>query len=273
MELIDNLLNDKKTVIIMAIAYVIVMVVALVIIWGGDEELEISKYTPYDEEQINKKMALIHFSDIADIAVYDSVEYIEKLISPAYLNYTEKTAQDVLEQMKFTGTYPTVGEVNVISAGDKLIYRAYMDFGKDNKYYINAIETSPYNMYFTFDTFYDYKQINKYSSASGVKCTVQDVYQDLNYVEYNIEVLNNSDSNVSIDFASVNDIYILLDDNTKVSIQNAYNTPTFENMAPNNVGARKLMFLIDVTKQNNIESLNIDNVVINGEEKSISINL
>ena len=127
-------------------------------------------------------------------------------------------------------------------------------------------------MKFAFDTFVDYKEINKYTSNSSVKFTLKDVYQDLNYIEYNLEVLNNSDENVSVDFTTVNNVYILLEDNTKVYIQNPYTTPVFENLTPNDVGARNLVFSIDITKQKDIESLNIENVIINGKKIKLNSN-
>lgn len=270
MEIIDSLFSDKKTVIIMAIAYVIVMVVALIIIWKPDTALEISKYTAYNEEQMQNEMATYYFNSVQDIGVYNAKSYLSSILSESYLEYTNQSIDGVLERIRSQNRYPTVTDVQVYNLGDRYIYNGNLNVNS-NSIPVCIIEEYPYDIKLTFDNFLDYYTINRATSKNGVNFTVKDVYKNLNYVKYNLEIKNEAAEYLSMDFSVANNIYVTLNNSQMVYLNNAYDTNEVNHLEVNNIAKRDIVFNVGVVDQEKIKSINFKNVIIDGRQYSLEI--
>jgi len=271
-EIIDSLFSDKKTVIIMAIAYVIVMVVASIIIWKPDDVLDISKYEPYDEEKIQQQMATYYFNSVQDIGVYNAKSYLSSILSENYLEYTNQSIDEVLRRIRSQNKYPTVTDVQVYNIGDKYIYAGNLNVNS-NSIPVCIIENYPYDIQLTFDNFLDYYTINRTTSKNGMNITVKDVYKNLNYVEYNLEIQNESAQNVSMKFSVASNVYVTLNNSQIVYLNNAYDSAELERLERNNVATRNIMFNIPVSDQDKIQSISFKNVIIDGKKVELEISL
>lgn len=270
MEIINTLFSDKKTVIIMAIAYVIVMVVALIIIWKPDSVLEISKYEPYNEEKVAQDMALNYFGIVQDICVQNSEDYLEQILSSSYLEYTGQSVEDVLNKIKSGKRYPTISDIKVLNVEDNVIYTGNL---KTNSSTIPVciIERYPYDIELSFDNFLDYYTIDRTRTQDGVAITLKSVCKNVEYIEYDIEVLNENATNVSIDFSVASNVYITMDNSQILYLHNTYDVGEAKNLEINNNISRSIMFNVSALDQERIKSITFKNVIIDGKSVNIQI--
>lgn len=270
MEIIDSLFSDKKTVIIMAIAYVIVMVVALIIIWKPNAVLEISKYEPYVEEQMKEKMASYYFGSVQDIGVYNAKSYLSSILSESYLEFTNQSIDEVMGRMRTENKYPTVTNVQVHNIQDKYIYTGNL-IVNSNIIPVCIIENYPYDIKLTFDNFLDYYTINRTTSKNGITITLKDVYKNLNYVEYSLEIQNESAEYVTMEFSVASNVYITLNNSQIVYLNNAYDSAELKKLEINNIANRDIVFNIPFADQDKIQSINFKNVIIDGKTVELEI--
>lgn len=270
MEIVNSLFSDKKTVIIMAITYVIVMVVAFVIIWKPDFELEVSKYKPYDENVISKEMATYYFNSIQDAAVYQSKPYLNTLISDDYLYYTGNTLDNILVRIKCEKKYPTVTNINIYNLNDIVIYTGFLN-SDNEKVPVCIVEKYPYDIKVSFDNFVEYYEINNSTIKNGVAFRVKSVYRNIDYIEYVIEVENVDATNCKIDCSVASNFYLKTSNNQTIYMNNPYDSVEFNNIDKNNISTRKLLFKLSIENQEDIKSLNLKNVIVDGKKVEVEI--
>lgn len=70
MEIIENLLSDKKTLIIMTIIYIIVVVFVLILIWMPKKQDELFTFEKYDADAKQNEMAEYYFNIFLNYRIY-----------------------------------------------------------------------------------------------------------------------------------------------------------------------------------------------------------
>ena len=271
-DLIELLFSNKKNIVLIAIGYVIIVIVALIIIWKPDTILEISKYEPYNESEKQKEMASLYFSLVQDVLMYNSKSDLSSIVSNKYLEYTGQSIEELTRKLNVQGKLPPITDVSFQKLGDQNIYIGNLNVNSA-LIPICVIEEYPYDIKITFDNFIDYYDINSITSKNKFYITAKSVYKNLNYVEYDIELSNKGDEPVNIDFSIATNICLYMKNGQEVYLSNPYDINNTKSVQYNEIVNRKIIFNISILEQDEIKSIGFKNILIDGREVNLEINL
>ena len=93
----------------------------------------------------------------------------------------------ILNELKELGYFSKDVEVrgaNIYADGDTYVYSTTMYSGENSKV-VNIIERYPYDYEIVFDDFYSYEKRGTSYTNESIKFTIDDVYRNLKYIEFN----------------------------------------------------------------------------------------
>jgi len=143
----------------------------------------------------------------------------------------------------------------------------------DTEYQVNLIEYLPYNIKITLDTFVDFDYMSYYSEYNDISYSINKTHQDMEYVEYYLEVNNNNKSVLTDSFLEPNNIYLELEDSTKIYLDNALSVFAQEDVESKGSTNMVFHFNINIDKQDEIQTLNFGSVSVGGNTSKVVIEL
>lgn len=197
----------------------------------------------------------------------------ENLVSKKYLEYTETSLEEMKATIKKLKLPYEVKNVSVIEAGLDNIYSGDIVSGNETLR-VNFVETFPYEFYLTFGSFYNYTSSSTHKGTQDdISVIVNDIYQDMEYVEYELKIQNDSKADINIDLTLSSNAYIVMEDETKEYLSKNFARENVGEILANSSSIVKVRFDINVQNQRNIDKLVIDNIKVNGKSKNISVQL
>ncbi len=267
--LIDSLFENKKIAFIGCVFYIVIILVVIVMIWKpkSSTEKEVIKYEEYNQESTNKDMANYYFNKIVNS--FDEV--VENHMSEEYLEYTNKTIDNIKNEIKIDGT-SIISGLNARQMGEYYVYSSKINYVGGSTQ-INVIEEYPYEYKVTFGTFVKYDQDSYSNLSNGIAVKRNSVYYDQEYLEFDITFTNEENEYVKFDFANAENIYITTNDGQKHYLSNNVLTSEDNTITKGGMLNRKFVFAIATSVQSNMNSLTFDNVSVDGEIKTIIISI
>lgn len=273
MEKFEILFSNKKSLITMAIIYVIVVVTVLIFIWKPENVPDIAKYKPYDETEKSEEMLTYYLGFIADMKDYYSADVFEKYMNYNYLKRTNTTYEEALDLLKETNKNYSLKNFSLYKYGDNFIYSVILPNGGDGLK-LNIVEDGyPYDFYITYGTFVKYSDMLKYGQLDGAKARIIGTYNDINYIEYELEITNEQDSELTLDLSDINDVYLTSADNSIINLNSIKSTKGKVVINKGETRVVNLAFNLNIDLQNNIQYLNISKILRGNVSNSMKISL
>lgn len=271
MEMINEFLSDKRTYMVMIVAYIIIMIIVLIFIWSPDKVEPLAEYTPYNANERLSDMANYYSTDIVNALTYYDDSYISTIISDEYLKYKNLTARELYNDLRITRRY-NLTNLNTYTVGDVVIYAMNLTSnGKTVK--VSVIETEPYKYKLGFDGFYSYIENNKKYQNSGISIMLKSTYKNIDRVEYQLLITNESNTYVSFDFSTATNVYVITSSGNEYYLNNVESSHLLSNLKQGKFEQKNIIFNVPIGEQDDIESLVMLNVNIGGSVKDIKLSL
>jgi len=264
--------NDKKSLINVVIAYIVIMVIVLVVIWWPKGS-NFAKYEKVDIASKKSTAAQNYLNTLTDMLRNSKKEQFKQLISNRYINYTGYTSDEIIESLDNLGYFSndvTVSGMNIYADGDTYVYSTTAYSG-ENKKTINIIERYPYEYEIVFDDFYSYDQTNRSYTSKNIKFTLLNIYRNLKYIEINMKIENLNSTYARFDFSSTVGVQAVLEDGTKVSLANSISNEANTNIESNMTVNKKFVFEIPAQLQEGIEYIVFNGVSLEFSEVDIKV--
>ena len=259
-DLLKTLFTNKKSFIILTIIYIIIVITVLVIIWAPDSVSDISKYTPYDEAAKNDEMVKYYNEELQKIKINFTADEFSEYIASDYLYYSDTTAAEAFEKLQETETSFTIYNYDMYKLENVNIYSLSLPSNTGNLK-INIIEDDyPYNFHITYDNFVSYSSTPRLAVCDSANVKIVGECKTLNYIEYEIEVTNISDSDIDVDLSNSLNAYLNLEDGSKVYLDMVQINQTKENIKKGETSKLKLRFNIGVLNQKSIVSFGMSKI-------------
>ncbi|MBR5228134.1 MAG: hypothetical protein IKV94_05825 [Clostridia bacterium] len=271
MDILNTLFSDRKTFIIMAIIYIIVVVFVLFLIWTPKSGEELATYEKVDLTKKNEEMAEYYFASIIDMGLYGSKSTFESIIDKNYLYYIGLETDELFENFRVNGVYPKITGTTIKNVGDTIVYSGIYSAGSGSVN-VNIIERAPYDYTLTLDTFYDYSSFKRTGSNDGIVVTLSDEYNDFKYIRYNVEIENTSEQAIEIDLSKLADTYLTLGNSATVKLSSSSITSTIKLEKDDSI-VTSLAFELDVSNQQDIDKLTFSNIKIGDSTTNVDVNI
>lgn len=266
LELLESLFVNKKNFKILVAIYIVVIIGVLVWIWFPKNTFELAKYESYDEEQKCQEMVSYYANVLNDIKIYCSAKDYENYISQDYLYRNNISIDEATNMLKSTDQSFTVKNYKLYKYGNNFIYSISLPRGS-SKLDVNIIEKNyPYNFYITYGTFIEYSEIPKYGSLDGASIRIISTYSDLNYIEYELEITNRQENDLTVDLSNADYVYLELSDGNSMRLNLVKSTQGKLKINSNDTEKIKLVFDIGISNQDKISSLKLTNI-LNGTSR------
>lgn len=304
--------NDKKTFnfnILFIIIYAILAICVLVYIWWPKSSDSIFsqgnlKYDNVDEKQRGIETYKLQVESLLlgqDMpALYakldDGYKKEHNINEENYKSFFEGSgliakSYDIDEDVGYVlENNITMGGCTInIQGGDVYVYR--YDYTCDSKKcYVNVIETRPYEYTISFeqdtipivdDSLSEDGIKKEVVPSSNTKVTeVDNITYEVskstirsNGITYTLKITNKSDKNAEYNFDNVTNVTAKMSDGKIVYLGGAVITSEDYNIAPGGYIQKELFFAVDSSDQDKIEKINIQNVKIGDDKKTVSINV
>lgn len=272
-DLLRTLFTSKKSLIILTIVYIIIVITVLVIIWMSNPVSDISKYTEYDETVKNNEMIKYYAEEIQKIKINSTIDEFKEYISSDYLYYSGTTIEQAFERLQETKTSFTIYSYDVYKLENGNIYSLSLPSSTGNLK-INIIEDDyPYNFCIAYDNFVRYVATPKIAITDSASVKIIGECKTLNYIEYEIEVTNTSDSEIDVDLSNSLNAYITLKDDSKVYLDLVQINQTKENIKKGETAKLKLRFNIGISNQGNIVSFSMSKIFNGTSFEKVTLNI
>lgn len=270
--MLDIIIENKK---IFFVLLIIILIITIVIIWIPEDDIRVGKYKELKQEEIDKK-AIKQYGDEMQLALYtNDVDFLKKKVSSNYLKYIGLDYSEFnnwLKENSIVTASIVLGQTIKYKYGDVNIYSigARLD-GKNQT--INIIETSPEKWNYTFDTFYDYRNIAIRKDYASYGVMINSIYQDMNYIKFDVKLYVENDTDNNVVLSKSDSIKLVMEDNSSFIM--ATNNNTSESIVADGRKYTSLECLFNIPLENQI---NIDKIVFNvfnvdDVEKNIKIDL
>lgn len=267
---------ERNIMKIFFIMFFIVSTIALILIWIP-RKLDIpdfAYYTEKSDEEIISKMGKYYLDDVKILLMLSQDKAVVDKLSKEYLEYYGITEEEAINMLY---------EVNAMSLDVKFINsRAYtngqhfvytVDIQKaDTTLTMNLVEIQPYNYVITFGSFIGYLNTNYKTSSENVDLSIKKAIQFKDYIEYELNILNNSNSELTANLSSYKDAYAMYSDKTSAGILNPIK---YDNETVNQGGEinKSIKFEIPLNSQSSIREIIFNNFLFNGIKKEVKLSL
>lgn len=273
-EMFEILGNNRKSLIFALIAYIIIMVIAIVAIWMPKAK-EYGEYEMIDIDAKKSEQAQSYINTITDLFKNSKKDELSNLISNRYINYTDKSAKEIIADLEADGYFSTdvtVSGMNIYADGDTYVYSTTI-YAKNNKRSVNIIERYPYKYEIVFDDFYSYDESNSVYTTKNIKFTTLNVYRNLKYIEINMTIENLNDVYARFDFSNVGGVQAVLEDGTRVPLANSVSNQTYTNIEPNMTVNKNFVFEVPAQLQEGIQYIVFNGVTLEFSEVDIQVSI
>ena len=267
----------QKNRILFIILYVLIVIAAILIIWWpkSGKVSELARYDKIDMEQIYQSNAQKYINNLTAKFRLFGQQSIENLLDANLTYHYEKTRNQVIGDLETDGyfdsnMYMTCSDI--FEVGTDVIFVTKLHSG-NNYRSLNIIETSPNEYKLTLDNSYKYIQKNEMFSANGIDLVIETVYQDMDYIEYEIQLRNSSQSDVAISLDRANDVLLVMEDGTSYGLTNVESEVEDFYLKPGSTFNRKLIFNVPVSAQSNISSIKFSSAGMNGKAINLQYNI
>ena len=267
----------QKNKVLFIILYAIILVTLILIIWWPKKSnaSELAKYDSIDLQQAYSNTAQKYVNNLTAKFRLFGQQSITDLLDSKMSYYYGKTKKQLVSELESAGyfnsnMYMTCS--NILEVEDEVIFVTRLHSG-DNYRNLNIIESSPNEYRLTLDTSYKYTQPYDEILASDALLTVESIYQDINYIEYNVTVENTSDEVITVSLDRTSDIYLLMADGSTYGLSNVESEVEDIKLIKGSSFSRKLIFNVPVTAQKNITHIVLSSVGINGEASVLKYEL
>lgn len=261
--LIDALGNNKKNLTLAIIAYAVVTIVILIVIWWPEKK-DYLEYESINIEQKQQALAQTYLDNISLMFKTEDKGLVKELISDEYVEYTGKSKDDIIQELDDAGFFALYSEMRGMEIyTDENTYVYSTTIYKDgNSRKVNIIETSPYKYELVFDDFYKYDVVNKSTSKQNIKFTVTDIYRNLKYIKFNMKIENLNKTYARFDFNSSTCVQAVLEDGKKYTVSNLVSTSDYTDINSNTTITKNFVFEIPAQLQNKIEYIVFNGVIL-----------
>ncbi len=273
-EILDIFGRDKKTLVYVIIAYALIMIAIILIIWWPKEK-EYATYQKVDITTRKTEQGQQYIDDLTYIFKNSKKEEFAESISNGYLEYTNKTAQSIISELESKNYFSSdvqVKGLNIYEDGETYVYSTTMYSGNNSRV-INIIETYPYEYEIVFDDFYSYTTYDRATTKNNIKFTVNSIYRNLRYLDIDMSIENLNDSNVGFDFNSTVGVQAVLTDGNTYSLSNLVSSGSCTTLTPNMTVNKQLVFEVPAQLQENIEYIVFVGVNLEFSKANIKISL
>lgn len=273
-EVFEILGNNRKSLILAIIGYVIIMLIVIAIIWWPKDK-DYATYEKINVDSRKTEQAQNYVNTLSDIFKNSRKNELKTLISNGYIQYTEKTSDQIISELDSAGYFSDNVEINGVSVytdGDTYVYSTTL-YNLNNKRTINIIETYPYKYEIVFDDFYSYEKLGTVSRNQNIRFTINSVYKNLKYIQFNMQIENLNDTYVRFDFNSSVGVQAVLEDGTKYSLANAVSQEQHTNIESNMTVNKNFVFEIPAQLQEGIEYIVFNGVSLKFSEMNIKVSI
>jgi hypothetical protein len=268
--------NEENAVSFITIAIVIIAIIAIVIIFifniNDKEETRINRISKVNYAEVVGQEYATMLPNILSIRNSDSLyEKMNESYVKKY-NLTKDNIKSFLLENNMIGN-----DINVISydsySNDGVVVFRYYYKNYSNYRYVNVIETNPGIYTISFE-----QDLNNIDTTSRTyKGTLEGIDFELRLIEKNEEsvrfvlnVANNSNNDVFIDFNDINTFSLINNDGTQYKVSGIV-AEDIGDLHPKSTITRELFFSINSQDYKNCRGLQVLNIRINGENKALVI--
>lgn len=261
--LIEMLGNNKRNIIIAIVVYAIITIAVIVYIWVPKGN-EYYTYQSVDLEEKKERLAQEYIDEVSLLFRTEDKNGIKGMLSQEYLDFMGKSADEIIEELESEGYFSLYAEVRGVSVYEDTYSYVYTTtiYSDNNSQTINIIERSPYEYKIAFGNFYSYSTEGNSYTSNDVKFTINSKYNNLRYIEYNIEIKNLNNVYASFNFNENSAIQAVLEDGTGYSLTNAISSEEYTKINTNTSIKKELVFEIPAQLQNSIKYIVFKNVKI-----------
>lgn len=272
--------SEKKYVYSVIAIVSIILICVIVMIWMPakvgiiESELnKISEYGSYDAIQKEKYRNLLN--RVLLVSNFDELYEIldENWIKENNFENKDEVKAYLLENFYITNSTVNFSNIEVLSSDSAYIFKYTIENNGETKNII-INEYTPYD----YDITFDQKEVSALSGKTyeylmeNVEYTITTSYVGENIIQYELNILNNSDDEYIWDNSKLSSITLGLSDGTAVGCSD---TTTFANnfIALNNGGTLniKLTFNLSFERQSLINSITLSNMIKNNSNYSVKI--
>lgn len=266
--------KNKKLCIVIYI--ILVIGISLFIWWPKDKKVsDLAKYEPVNTHEVYQSNAQKYVNNLtAKFRLFGQASITELLDSKMTYHYS-KTRSELISELEDDGYFDSNMYMtcsSILELGEDVVYVTKLYSGQNYRT-LNIIESAPNKYKLTLDTCYKYSQPYSSYTSNNVSLNVQDIYQDMNYVEYSVEMKNIDNVSVTVSLDRTSDVYLILEDGTTYGLSNVESEVEDLNLSAGSTFNRKLIFNVPVKVQDNILAIVFDSVGINGNSKTLRYNL
>lgn len=267
-----DFVKNKKIIFIILVIYILVILGVIVSIWWPDKK-DYLEYKSVNIEEKQHELATEYIDRISMLFRTEDKDAVKSLISYDYTSYIGKTSDKIIEELDNSGFFSLYSEVRGVDLyvdGNTYVFTTTIYSGGKEKN-INIIETAPYQYRIAFDDFYKFSKSNKVTNSQGIKFKVKEVYNNLKYIEMNINIENQNKSYARFDFNAPNCIQAVLSDGKTYSISNHVSTSQYVDVEPNTIITKNVIFQIPAQLQSGIEYIVFNGVTLEFSNVSIKV--
>ena len=273
-ELMNNVVYDKSKLIPILVLYIVVTLIIIVAIWWPKEK----EYISYEAVNIDNKkneLAQYYMNEVSLLFKQAKKNELSSLISYDYTEYTGKSSSEIINELEQDGFFKnniTIKDMTVYADGDTYVYTTTI-YSEGKSKAVNIIEESPYEYEIVFDNFYSYESRSRNYTKQDIRFTIDSIYKNLNYIEFNVRIENLNDTYAKFDFSSAIGVQAVLEDGTKYPLANAISSEASTNIESNMMINKTFVFNIPAQLQNGIKKIVFNGVSIKFATSDISIEI
>lgn len=268
--------NEENAVSFITIAIVIIAIIAIVIIFifniNDKEETRINRISKVNYAEVVGQEYATMLPNILSIRNSDSLyEKMNESYVKKY-NLTKDNIKSFLLENNMIGN-----DINVISydsySNDGVVVFRYYYKNYSNYRYVNVIETNPgiYTISFEQDLNNIDTTSRTYKGAlEGIDFELRLIEKNEESVRFVLNVANNSNNDVFIDFNDINTFSLINNDGTQYKVSGIV-AEDIGDLHPKSTITRELFFSINSQDYKNCRGLQVLNIRINGENKALVI--
>lgn len=257
--------------------YIILFLIIILVIWWpkSSKVSDLAQYAPVDIEDVYKSNAQKYINNLtAKFRLFGQKSITELLDSKMTYHYL-KTRSEIVTELEKQGyfnsnMYMTCS--NILELGEDVVYVTKIYSG-NNYRTLNIIESNPNEYKLTLDTAYKYTQPLLSYVSNNVTLIVEDIYQDMNYIEYHVQIKNTANTSTALSLDRTSDVYLVMNDGTTYGLSNVESEAEDLKLTTGSTLNKTLIFNVPVAMQSNIESLVFSSVGINGKAATLKYSL
>lgn len=267
---------QKNKKLFIALYIIIVLLVCLFIWWPKSDKVpDLAKYEPVKVQEVYENNAQKYVNNLTAKFRLFGQESIKELLDSKMTYHYSKTRSELVEELELQGYFDSNMYMtcsNILALGDDVIYVTKLYSGQNYRN-LNIIESAPNEYKLTLDTSYKYSHPYSKYTSNNVTMTMESIYQDMNYISYQVELKNESDNIVTISFDRASDIYVLMEDGSTYGLSNLESEFEDLKLTSGSKLNKQLIFNVPVKMQNNISAIVFDSVGINGNAKTLQYDI